>query len=299
MADVDDPPVRAGVELPRLPATGPLYRRALRGALPGGGRRATSLPAVELTVPGVRVDRAHLADYDRVCGFPLTERLPVTYPHVLGFPLALRLMTAPEFPFPLIGLVHVANRITTRRPVLATDELAFTAYAEHLRPHDRGRQLDVVLVASVAGAEVWRGVSTYLSRERGDGARRDPQDRPATSAATAQWRVGTRVGTDYARVSGDHNPIHTSRLGARLFGFARPIAHGMWSKARCLAALENRLPDAGTVEVAFKLPVALPATVGFSADRVDAGWNFALHDTRTGRPHLTGSTHKEGAPINA
>ncbi|MFC4149091.1 MaoC/PaaZ C-terminal domain-containing protein [Micromonospora mangrovi] len=272
-----------------MPAAGALYRRALLGALPGvGGRRGDTVPALELRVGGVTVDRAHLADYDRVCGFRLTDRLPGTYPHVLGFPLSLRLMTAPGFPIPLTGVVHVANRITVHRPVEAGETLAFRTYAENLLPHDRGRQLDVVLVGSVDGEEVWRGVSTYLGKERtpGDGARRDRGDRPTPPAASAHWRLTPRVGTDYARVSGDHNPIHTSRLGARLFGFPRPIAHGMWSKARCLAALENRLPEAWTVDVAFKLPVPLPSTVAFSAT---PAWDFALHDPRTARPHLAGT----------
>lgn len=282
------PAGRAVVELPRMPAAGALYRRALLGALPGlGHRRGDTIPAVELMVAGVAVDRAHLADYDRVCGFRLADRLPGTYPHVLGFPLALRLMTAPEFPIPLTGVVHVANRITVHRPIEAGERLDFRTYAENLRPHDRGRQLDVVLVGSVDGEEVWRGVSTYLGKERkgGGGARRDRGDRPTPPAPSAHWRLTPRVGTDYARVSGDHNPIHTSRLGARLFGFPRPIAHGMWSKAHCLAALESRLPDAYTVDVAFKLPVPLPSTVAFSAT---PGWDFALHD-RSGRPHLTGT----------
>ncbi|WP_433265730.1 MaoC/PaaZ C-terminal domain-containing protein [Micromonospora vinacea] len=277
---------RTRVELPRMPAAGALHRRALLGALPGlgGGRRGSDLPAVELTVGGVTVDRTQLADYDRVCGFRLSDRLPATFPHVMGFPLGLRLMTAPDFPLPLVGLVHVGNRITTRRPITADETLDFTTYAEDLRPHDRGRQVDVVLVGSVDGEEVWRGVSTYLGREgKPDG--REPGERPAAPTATAHWRVEPRVGTEYARVSGDHNPIHTSRLGARLFGFRRPIAHGMWSKARCLAALEARLPDAYTVEAAFKLPVPLPSTVSF-ARLPDGG--FALHDSR-GRPHLAGS----------
>ncbi|MGC4807985.1 MaoC/PaaZ C-terminal domain-containing protein [Micromonospora sp. DT233] len=285
---------RRVVALPRLPQAGPLYRRALLGALPGvGGRRGDTLPQVELTAAGVTVDRAHLAAYDRVCGFRLTDRLPVTYPHVLGFPLALRLMTAPDFPMPLVGLVHVANRITAHRPISAGETLDFSAYAEHLRPHERGRQVDVVLVGSVDGEEVWRGVSTYLGRERsaGGGERRDRGERPAPPAATAHWRVDPRVGVAYAQVSGDRNPIHTSRLGARLFGFPRPIAHGMWSKARCLAALEGRLPEAYTVEVAFKLPVPLPTTVALSATAGDGGWEFALHDARTGRPHLVGAAH--------
>ncbi|WP_446220515.1 MaoC/PaaZ C-terminal domain-containing protein [Micromonospora sp. IBHARD004] len=288
-AEGGGPAGRALVELPRMPAAGALYRRALLGALPGvGGRRSETLPAVELAVAGVAVDRAHLADYDRVCGFRLADRLPATYPHVMGFPLALRLMTAPEFPIPLTGVVHVANRITVHRPVEAGERLDFRTYAENLRPHDRGRQLDVVLVGSIDGEEVWRGVSTYLGKERtaGGGERRDRGDRPTPPTPSAHWRLTPRVGTDYARVSGDHNPIHTSRLGARLFGFRRPIAHGMWSKAHCLAALESRLPDAYTVDVAFKLPVPLPSTVAFSAT---PGWDFALHDGRSGRPHLVGT----------
>ncbi|MFI7609091.1 MaoC/PaaZ C-terminal domain-containing protein [Micromonospora sp. NPDC049366] len=282
---------RAAVELPRLPAAGALYRRALLGALPGlGGRRAAEVPAVELGVTGVPVDPAHLADYDRVCGFRLADRLPATYLHVLGFPLSLRLMTAAAFPIPLTGVVHVANRITVRRPVRVGETVDFRTYAENLRPHERGRQLDVVLVAAVGGEEVWRGVSTYLGKERtAGGPRRDRGDRPAPPASSAQWRVTPRVGTDYARVSGDHNPIHTSRLSARLFGFPRPIAHGMWSKARCLAALESRLPEAYTVDVSFKLPVPLPSTVAFSASATGTSWDFALHSARDGRPHLVGT----------
>ncbi|WP_369799869.1 MaoC/PaaZ C-terminal domain-containing protein [Micromonospora sp. HK10] len=286
------PDGRVRVELGRLPAPGALYRRALLGVLPGTGRRrGQDVPEVELTVGGVTVDPGHLADYDRVCGFRLADRLPATYLHVLGFPLALRLMTVPEFPIPLTGVVHVANRITVHRPVDAGETVDFRTYAENLRPHERGRQLDVVLVGSIAGEEVWRGVSTYLGKGRsaGGGPRRDRGDRPAPPAASAQWRVTPRVGTDYARVSGDHNPIHTSRLGARLFGFPGPIAHGMWSKARCLAALEGRLPEAYTVDVAFKLPVPLPSTVAFSAGGTGTEWDFALHSARDGRPHLVGT----------
>ncbi|MEO3745108.1 MaoC/PaaZ C-terminal domain-containing protein [Plantactinospora sp. B5E13] len=283
------PDERTEAELPRLPATGPLYRRAAIGLTPGLGaaRRADRLPDVELVVRGVTVDRDHLAGYDRVCGFRLADVLPPTYPHVLAFPLALRLMTAPEFPFPLVGLVHVANRITTHRPVDAAEPLDLSVRAVDLRPHSRGRQFDVLCTASVGAEVVWRGVSTYLRRERvaAERARRDPADRPTPPAPTAVWRVGAGIGRDYARVSGDHNPIHTSRLAARLFGFPRPIAHGMWSKARCLAALANRLPDAYVVDVDFTLPLPLPGTVSFTAT---PAWGFGLYDARRGPPYLVG-----------
>jgi acyl dehydratase len=99
------------------------------------------------------------------------------------------------------------------------------------------------------------------------------------------WEVGRDAGRRYAAVSGDRNPIHLSRLAARAFGFPRAIAHGMWAKARCLAAFEGRLPAAYTVEVAFRAPILLPARVGFTV----TGQDFALHDARGGRPHLTGT----------
>ncbi|HEX6967861.1 MAG TPA: MaoC/PaaZ C-terminal domain-containing protein [Micromonosporaceae bacterium] len=277
------------VELREMPSTAALYRRAALGAVPGLRKvgRSDTLPDLELMLRGITVDRRHLAEYSRVCGFPLRDTLPATYPHILAFPLAMRLMTAPDFPLPPVGLVHVANRITQVRPIDAGETLDLTVSARDLRDHDRGRQVDLVATASIDGAEVWHGVSTYLSRERSGGERGDrAKERPTPPRPTAQWRLGRRVGTDYARVSGDRNPIHTSRLGARLFGFPRPIAHGMWSKARCLATLEGRLPDAYTVQVAFKLPILLPATVAFAAR---PQWSFALHDARSGKPHLVGT----------
>ncbi len=52
-------------------------------------------------------------------------------------------------------------------------------------------------------------------------------------------------------------------LTAKPLGFPSAIAHGMWTKARCLAALEGRLPDAFAVDVAFRKPIRLPGRVEF------------------------------------
>ena len=244
--------------------------------------RPAALPGGELVRPDVPVDRDHLAEYDRVCGFPLADTLPATYPHVLAFPLAMRLMSAADFPVPVVGLVHVANRITVHRPMSAATTMDFSVRAADLRPHTRGLQFDVVATATAAGEVLWTGVSTYLKKQSAGSEKRDPAALPEPSA---RWRIPARVGADYAAVSGDRNPIHTSRLGARLFGFPRPIAHGMWSAARCLGALTGRLPATLTVDTQFKLPILLPATVGFTAGRTDDGWEFLLH----GRgPHVAG-----------
>ncbi|MFF5078098.1 MaoC family dehydratase [Actinoplanes sp. NPDC000266] len=251
--------------------------RAALGLIPRG--RRSSLPSLELIRRSVGVDRDHLARYAHVCGFRLSDTVPATYPHVLAFPSVMRLLTAPDFPFPVIGLVHIANRITVSRPVSASDILDFSVRAADLRPHSRGQQVDVIVSASVAGVPVWSSVSTYLSKTSSGSGSVSVAEAPSPSAV---WRVPASVGGAYAAVSGDRNPIHTSRIGARLFGFPRPIAHGMWSLARCLAFFEGRLPDSYTVDVAFKQPILLPSTVSFHAS---PGLGFELYGKR---PHLAG-----------
>jgi acyl dehydratase len=293
-------------ELERMPEGGGLMLRAVVGAVVRG--RPGALPDTELLVRGVSVDRERLGEYQRVCGFPVSDTLPPTYPHVLAFPLSMALMTRPGFPFPLVGLVHIANVIEVVRAVDASQRLDISIRTENLREHARGRVVDLVATATVDGETVWRGRSQYLRREKAPGrvspgltseerARREGGTSLAPEPARAEraqrgravWRVGADVGREYAAVSGDRNPIHTSTVAARLLGFPRRIAHGMWSKARCLAALEGRLPAALTVDVSFKRPILLPSTVAFTSSRESDGWHVALHSASAGTPHLDGS----------
>ena len=242
-------------------------------------RRPSELPERELR-RDVAVDRAHLVAYDRVCRFRLRDELPATYPHVLAFPLAMELLTGP-FPFSPLGLVHIANRIEQLRPLRAGEPLGLRVRAADLAPHERGTQFDVLAEASAGGEVVWRGRSTYLHRERGGGSKRDGAEPPVASAI---WTVPADTGRRYARVSGDSNPIHLHPLTARAFGQPGAIAHGMWTKARCLAALEGSLPDAYAVDVRFKLPLRIPGRAAFSVREQE----FAVHDARRGTPHLEG-----------
>lgn len=249
-----------------------------------------TVPDTVLRRPGVRLDPGRLAAYARVCGFTLTDELPLTYPRVLGFGLAMDLMTRPEFPLPLTGIVHIGDIITQRRALFVGEELDVAVRAADLRPHDRGTQIDVVTEIGVAGEPVWTEHSTYLRRSRGRAGGGGGGQRPAEPARpTATWSVRADTGRRYARASGDHNPIHLYAVTALPFGYRRPIAHGMWTLARCVAAMAGRMPPAATVEAAFKLPIALPATVGFTAEPQGHGWQVAVQDARSGRPHLVGT----------
>ncbi|MCP3799313.1 hypothetical protein NLX83_08610 [Allokutzneria sp. A3M-2-11 16] len=273
--------VRTVRELHSTPSLGLLYPKAALSF----GARGSELPGVEYVRPDVVVDRAELVAYNEVCGFGTGDVLPATYPHILAFPLAVRLMTDRGFPFRLPGLVHVGNRITQHRPVSAGEGLRLRVWADSLRDHERGRQFDMNAEAAVGEEVVWQGVSTYLRRTSSSPGSAQAE-LEALAPPSALWRVPDDVGRRYAAVSGDHNPIHLRRITARLFGFPRAIAHGMWTKAHCLAAFSGRLPDAFTVDVRFKLPVLLPSSVEFRSARRDSGWEFSVRSARG--PHLAG-----------
>ena len=96
------------------------------------------------------------------------------------------------------------------------------------------------------------------------------------------------IGRRYAAVSGDRNPIHMHSLTAKPLGFPRAIAHGMWTKARSLAALEGALPDAFAVDVRFRRPILLPGSVSFASESDGDAIRFAVRDAKRGTPHLEG-----------
>lgn len=277
------------------------YARALmRGR--GSTGIAGAMPGIETRLSDVRADRDRLARFAGACGFSTAEHLPPTYPHVLAFPATMELLTRKDFPLPLLGLVHVGNRISVRRPIASAERLALYLRAEDLRPHPAGTAFDVITQAGDQDGEVvWESVSTYLRRDP-ERSRREPKAAPnplistltagdPADATVTDWDVPANTGRRYAAVSGDRNPIHLSPLTARMFGFRTAIAHGMWTKARILAALEPELPPAYTVDVTFRAPVRLPSTVRLTSnpEGADRGICFTLGAPDGARVHLDGT----------
>lgn len=239
-----------------------------------------ALPDTALQL-GVEVDREHLATYQRVCGWGVSDVLPHTYPHVLGFPLQATLMARTDFPLPLAGLVHVENVIAVHRRLTADDELTISVHAEDLRPHPKGTVVDLVTEVESAGERVWEGRSTYLARGRSnpDAVGSDPPSIPS-GAPAARWRLPEDLGRTYGSVSGDINPIHLYALTAKAMGFPRAIAHGMWTYARTLAALGPGVDGPSTSHVWFRKPVLLPGAVELVVERVDGGFAAGLRSAK-------------------
>ncbi|WP_339427217.1 MaoC family dehydratase [Pseudomonas sp. RA_105y_Pfl1_P41] len=256
----------------------PLYwRAALKRKITG-----STLPEQGLRCR-VSIDPNHVAAYRKVCGFTDSPILPATYPHILAFGLQMQLLTDSNFPFPLLGLIHLNNRIRIHRPLGGVSELSISVHTQNLKPHPKGATFELVTSVEDSLGLLWEAESRMLCRgvklegETEDDAQDDAQPSPTQVSELIRWKAPADIGRRYARVSGDYNPIHLSALTAKLFGFPQAIAHGLWNKARTLAALSEHLPAANIeIDVEFKKPVRLPGDVTLLASAAGSSGEWWL-----------------------
>jgi acyl dehydratase len=265
--------------------------RAAAGALPFVPR-SEQLSNRTLAYDDLPIDRANVAEYAAVTGLRYGDAVPLTYPFALTFPTVMALVTGFDFPFAAMGSIHLENHITQYRPIKVTDKVNVAVHAENLREHRRGLLVDLVTDVSVGNEVAWHQITTFLHQQRtslSDEPKAPPKKEPKLPPPKALIRITAGQIRRYAAVGGDHNPIHTNPVGARLFGFPTVIAHGMFSAAAVLANLEAALPDAVRYSVRFGKPVLLPATAGLYVDQVQDGWDLTLRNMAKGYPHLTGT----------
>jgi acyl dehydratase len=276
------------------------YPKMLLSQRPALVPKGREVPRIEARMSALKAKRQHLADYRRVCGFAADGRLPLTFPHVMTAPLHIAILTHDAFPVRLLGLVHVRNEITHHRSIGEGEAVDAHVSLHGHRDTDRGQEFDLLVALSVAGAVVWSETSTFLARQRSP--RRGEGGKPAASRAadetpaavqTTSWHADADIGRRYAAVSSDFNFIHLSDVTAKLFGFDRAIAHGMWSVARTAAELGPRLAtDSHRITVGFKLPIFLPSWVNLQSWETRGGVGFALRDAQGDKPHMIGTLER-------
>lgn len=280
----------------KAPATAPLLLKAalpaipVVGGLPGIRHAKGSAPDITLERHGVVTDRKHLDAYNDVCGFPLGDTLPASYPHMAAFGLHMTLMTDTAFPFAPMGLVHLRNTITQHRPIGVEEVLDVSVRSADLRPHPKGSLVDILTTVRVGDEVVWDEVMTLFSRHRGGSPETSTAPLAGVDApdGVVHWKLAGDLGRRYGAISGDRNPIHLYPITARAFGFPSNIAHGMWTLARSLSALQNKLPDSFVNDIEFRKPILLPGTVVFGS-RVDDGViTFGVKGAKKPSTHLVG-----------
>jgi hypothetical protein len=284
----------SAMTLQRMPATGANYLKAAM-SLTRKVEGEVAIPSLSATLPELRVDPAQLSAYREICGFGSGEDLPITFPQVIAAAIQMHLLNQPQFPIPLVGLVHLRNRIEQQRALKADETFSVNVRTEGGgRTTDKGLEFDFITEFAVADSVVWQATATVLHRakkkDKPSGKRAPSGSADAGLSHYESFDAPADIGRRYGRISGDMNPIHLSPLSARLFGYPRAIAHGMWSLARCAALLEPRLGGVPrTLDVAFKQPLFLPGRVALKHRQGDRGFEFSLLARNSDKVHLTGS----------
>ena len=272
-------------DLASPPALLPLVlRAALRR-----GIRGKQLPDMGLRCQ-MRVDPQHLARYRQVCGLADSAYLPAVYAHILAFPLQMQLLTDPAFPLPLLGLVHVENRIRVLRPLGGLGPFSVSVHLGPLQPHGKGAVFSLITRLEDQLGLLWEGERHMLCRalQLPGGAAHQPTAAPLPLEPLANWTAPADTGRRYARVAGDYNPIHLYAATARLFGFPRAIAHGLWHKARATEELSKHLPVSGyELAVRFQQPLLLPGAVSLLASAQATSGQLSLRGA-DGGVHMSG-----------
>ena len=283
-------------DLPALPPTLPSFVKAGLSA----SRRPKGTPVLpdwQVRVRALRVDRARLNAYSALCGLPESPELPILYPQVLATPLFLNLMTRPGFPLPLLGLVHVRNDVEQQRPLRVDETFDLSIRIGEGREVKAGFEFDLIMEATPVESEpVWRATMTVIHRgpkQPSKGLSRSKAPSSVVDGRLSEYLALSApedTGRRYAAVSQDYNPIHLYALTAKLFGFKRAIGHGLWSAARCLALLQDRLPGAPKAySVQFKQPLLLPGRAALRYAVEGGVIDFSLLSASSDKVHLSGT----------
>lgn len=274
------------IKFDSAPSFGAIYRGILL-TRKKGFRPGDTWPQMGSVWNGAQADPAKVAGYRAACGWQDDGTLPLLYPHVLTSPLHLGIMSHTAFPLSPLGGVHARNVAVQHRPIKTGERLDLSASLGEARIVKGGLDFDITTLVSSGGETVWEGRSSYLFRGK-FGQPTEGYEPPrlpelGTVDKTATWRVPPDMGRRYAKITGDYNPIHVSKILAKVFGFKRDLIHGMWSAARALA--ESGAPVGSTrFDVIFKGPIWIGAQTEMKLAAGDGQYRFDLYCQGNDRP---------------
>jgi acyl dehydratase len=279
------------IEVTETPSLAATFFRALGTGAKRPGR-VKALPPMELVLPRVQLNAQHIGQYSALCGFHVGQGVPMIYPQLLTFPLVTAYMCSDKCPWPAMGTVHLANTIEQHKPLHPGDVVRVEMGTGSLFAHEKGQGFTLDLRILHGDDLVWSATQSLLrvgvkATSGAPYASQIPADAPLS--CQTEFSATADLGRRYGTVSGDRNPIHMAALTAKLFGFKRAIAHGMWTNARALSCLLPATPvEQARLAVEFKTPLYLPGRASLWSARNGTSALFEVRDAKGQKPHLRG-----------
>lgn len=273
---------------PPLPPMG--FAALVRAASKRVSSQALTPSGLQMTFVLTSLPEAHVAAYRAEFGWR-GSRLPLTYLYLLAQRAQLATMLQPAFGYRVAGMVHVANAIEMVREPAPGVEICVATDVREEPPSASGA---IFLTFEVTFSDASGPFATchcrYLAKRGRSGASAKAaanEPVPANGPTIATWSLSSRSGRRYAGVSGDYNPIHLSRISARLFGFKRPIIQGMHTVAKCVSEIAwHTSREVTRVSVNFLKPVTLGSNVTLRFDDASCTFEWSAGQTVCGTGSL-------------
>jgi acyl dehydratase len=271
----------------------------------------------EVEVPGPIIEdvfsprpRDLVDDYVKHVGGNPNHYQDVLPPHMFpqwGFALAPQ--TLRGLPYPITSAMNGGCRLEANEPLPIDEELHVSAQLVNVDDNGSRAVLQQKIITSTPSVE--EGIVGHLfvviplggSSESSNG---DAQESEKTDSVNPQqtervpegarevcrWEIPDDAGLDFAKLTGDFNPLHWISPYARMAGFPNVILHGFSTMARTFETLKNEAfkgrRNIDVLDVKFTKPLVLPTDVGVYLDDSNGVY---VGDAPSG-PHYMAGTYQ-------
>jgi len=304
-----------GVSLRHVLEQGPMLRTLGRTAVTAmtrlqTGRAKPTVPSpwisAEVAAPSPELVRAFVKTVGGDAASYRDELPPHLFPQ-WALPVASRALAG--VPYPLTRVLNAGCRIERRAPLHFGERLQVRARLESIDDDGARAILTTRIVTGTARAPdaLVTDVHAYVPLARNGRASGPPAERrspppevPVAARELAYVRLRADAGLDFAKLTGDFNPIHWSVAYARAAGFPSTILHGFGTFAIAVEAMVRRVLSGQVsalrgVEARFRKPLVLPARVGvYATDVRDGAGSLYVGPAPGAAAHLVATFEVQG-----
>lgn len=252
------------------------------------------------TFPEVQIENELLDIYRSF--FDFSEELPFSYLYILAQRAQLALMLDKQFTISLPGMIHLTNNLSQFEDVNPSIPLKIDVSISVESKIEGSLYPKAEVTFYQDGIKVADCQSGYLSKRKSSSKNKKSKTRkyefpklPSVEHSST-WNLSKSLGKQYSKVSGDNNPIHSSKLFAKFVGFKQPIIHGWCSVSQVIREANQFIPNVNSVEVNFNKPIFLPSVVqiDFGGHDLDTNsYKFAVNSPDKNLLHLYGQLKSE------
>jgi acyl dehydratase len=249
-----------------------LLKKMPKGAPPVPG------PTLEATYPARSADLVR--DYIKHVGGDPAAYKNTLPPHMFpqwGFGLGGRALDG--VPYPISKVLNGGCNLEIKAPIPANEPITVTARLESIDDDGRRAVMQQRVITSTRSvkealiADMFAIVPLKRPKgENGGGEKKEKKEKdtprvPDNAKELAYWEIGAKAGLDFAKLTGDFNPIHWIPPAAKASGFPNVILHGFGTMARAIEGV-NRGVFSGDVtrmkkwNCRFTKPLVLPGKAG-------------------------------------